>query len=198
MVTTQESGRADSESKAGLLWQIFSVFFRIGAFTFGGGYAMLPLIKGDVVERNHWLEEGEFIDIIGVAQVSPGAVAINSAIFIGYKLAGFVGSVSAALGVVLPSFIVILLIATVFVRFQDAAGVKAFFMGVRPAVTAMIAAAAYKMGKTTIKNWFGAALAAGAFAAQYFFGIHPILALMAGGIAGYTYSRAVPPAEKGR
>ncbi len=176
-------------SHSARLSQLFWVFFRIGAFTFGGGYAMLPLIRAEVVERQEWLAADEFIDIIGVAQCAPGAVAINTAIFIGYKLFGLPGAVIAATGVVCPSFIVILLIATVFVRFQDVPAVAAFFRGVRPAVTALIAAAALKMGRTVLRDRFRIVLAIVAFAVLYLLGLHPIPVLAAGGFAGWLAGR---------
>lgn len=176
---------AARQTKSALLWQLFSCFFRIGAFTFGGGYAMLPLIRAEVVERKEWLAGEEYLDITGVAQSAPGAVAINSAIFIGYKLGGLAGAGAATLGMVLPSFFTILLIATVFSRFQDVAAVKAFFHGVRPAITALIAAAAVKMGKPVLNTGFSSILALAAAIAVLGFGVHPIIALTAGGTAGY-------------
>jgi len=192
----QERG-VTRRSKPRLLWELFGCFFRIGAFTFGGGYAMLPLIRVEVVERKRWLEDDEYLDIIGVAQSAPGAVAINSSIFVGFKTGGFPGAVAATCGMVLPSFITILLIATVFSRFQDVAAVKAFFRGVRPAVTALIAAAAVKMGRPVLKNGFSIGLATAAFAALLVGGVHPIVALIAGGAAGYARSRVARPAAKG-
>ncbi|MGI5838718.1 MAG: chromate transporter [bacterium] len=189
---------AVKHAKSGLLWQLCSCFFRIGAFTFGGGYAMLPLIRAEVVERKEWLAGEEYIDIIGVAQSAPGAVAINSSIFIGYKLGGLAGAVAATLGMVLPSFIIILLIATVFSRFQDAAAVKAFFRGVRPAVTALIAAAAVKMGKPVLNTGFSFALALAAAIVVLSGWVHPIVALTAGGTAGYFFGQlAAAETEKG-
>jgi chromate transporter len=189
---------AVKHAKSGLLWQLCSCFFRIGAFTFGGGYAMLPLIRVEVVERKEWLAGEEYIDIIGVAQSAPGAVAINSSIFIGYKLGGLAGAVAATLGMVLPSFIIILLIATVFSRFQDAAAVKAFFRGVRPAVTALIAAAAVKMGKPVLNTGFSFALALAAAIVVLSGWVHPIVALTAGGTAGYFFGQlAAAETEKG-
>ena len=181
-----------------LLKRLFFCFLRIGAFTFGGGYAMLPLIRKDVVEQCCWLQDDEFMDIIGVVQMAPGAVAINCAIFIGYKLARLPGALTAAIGVVLPSFGIILLIATAFSHFQEVAAVQAFFQGVRPAITVLIAVAAYKMGLITLTTRFNLGLALAAFAGMYGLGLHPIAVLLAGGAAGFAGSRLFPPAAGGR
>ena len=103
----------------GLLRHLFITFFKIGATTFGGGYAMIPVIRQEMVSAKNWLTNEEFVDVLAVAQSSPGAVAINSAVFIGYKLAGIPGSFSALLGVVLPSFLIILLVAVFFAQFAQ-------------------------------------------------------------------------------
>ena len=128
-------------------WQLFAAFFRIGAFTIGGGYAMIPLIQKEVVDNKHWLEEREFIDMLAMAQSAPGVIAINTAIFVGYKVKGFKGSLITTLGSALPSFLIILLIAIVFTDFRDNAVVARIFKGIRPAVVALIAAPLYNMSK---------------------------------------------------
>ncbi|MDR2039111.1 MAG: chromate transporter [Bacteroidales bacterium] len=130
------------------LFQIFWSFFKIGSFTLGGGYAMVPLIQREVVDRKKWLPEKEFVEMLGLAQASPGPIALNTAIFVGYKTRGMKGIVSSSLGVILPSFIIILLIAVVFVDFKNNPVVERIFKGIRPAVVALIAAPLWKMGKT--------------------------------------------------
>lgn len=118
---------------------LFSVFFKIGAFTFGGGYAMLPLIEAEVVHKRRWIDAKEFLDLVAVSQAAPGIMAVNVSIFIGYKLRGLPGAVVATLGAALPSFLIILLIALFFRNFRNNETAARIFMGIRPAVVALIA-----------------------------------------------------------
>lgn len=134
------------------LFEMFMVFFKIGAFTIGGGYAMVPLIEKQVVENKKWIEKEEFIDMIALAQSCPGVLAVNTAIFVGYKTAGYAGVFFTVLGAVLPSFLIILLIASIFVGIKDSPVVERIFMGIRPAVVALIAAPVYRMGKNAKIN----------------------------------------------
>jgi chromate transporter len=130
-----------------MLLRLFWTYLKIGTFTLGGGYAMLPLIQREVVDRQHWIDEQEFLNMIALAQAAPGLIAVNSAIFIGHRLAGWRGVVATVLGAVLPSVVVILLIAVFFTRFKQMPAVEAVFKGLRPAVVALIAAAVVKMLK---------------------------------------------------
>ena len=132
--------------------ELFWSFFKIGAFTLGGGYAMIPLVRDEVVEKKHWIAEDEFLNMLALAQSAPGVMAVNTAIFVGYKLHGLRGMVAALLGSVLPSFLIILLIATVFLEWKDYPQVEAVFKGIRPAVVALIAAPLYKMSKPLFKT----------------------------------------------
>lgn len=125
---------------------LFAAFFKIGLFTFGGGYAMLSMILSELCERRGWITEAELMDVAAVAESTPGPIAINSATYIGYKQAGFFGALAATLGVVLPSFVIILVIAALIRNFLQYAGVQAFLSGVRPCVVAMILATAVTMG----------------------------------------------------
>ncbi len=145
-------------SRAPLL-SLFWVFLKIGAFTLGGGYAMIPLIQREVIEKKRWIAEDEFLNMLALAQSAPGVLAANTAIFIGYKLRGWQGVIAALLGSILPSFVIILLIATVFTRYRSLPALEAIFKGIRPAVVALIAAPLYKMAhsaglleKPTLKN----------------------------------------------
>lgn len=124
---------------------------KIGTFTLGGGYAMLPLIQREVVDRQHWIDEEEFLNMIALAQAAPGLIAVNSAIFIGWRIGGWRGVAGAVLGAVLPSFVIILAIAMVFSEWKEQPAVEAAFKGIRPAVVALIAAPLVKMTKTAIK-----------------------------------------------
>ena len=112
------------------LWQVFLTFFKIGAFTFGGGYAMIPLIQHEAVEKRKWVTDEDILDIVAIAESTPGPIAINSATFVGYRAAGVLGSAAATLGVVLPSFVIILALSFVLAQFQEVKYVQYAF---RPA-----------------------------------------------------------------
>ncbi len=119
----------------------------------GGGYAMLPLIQREVVERKKWIDEEEFLNMIALAQAAPGLIAVNSAIFIGWRIGGWRGVCGAVLGAVLPSFLIILAIAMVFSEWKELPAVEAAFKGIRPAVVALIAAPLFKMAKAAKISW---------------------------------------------
>ncbi len=128
--------------------QMFYTFLKIGAFTLGGGYAMIPLIQAEVVNKRRWIDEQEFLNMLALAQSAPGVMAANAAIFIGYKMRGWKGIIATLLGSILPSFVIILLIATIFTRFRELPAIEAIFKGIRPAVVALIAAPLYKMARS--------------------------------------------------
>jgi len=130
-----------------LYFQLFWSFFKIGAFTLGGGYAMIPLFQREVVDVKRWIGEKEFLELLAIAQSSPGPIALNTALFTGYKTKGVWGSVVAALGMALPSFIAIMLIVWFFTDFKEQPVVERVFKGIRPAVVALIVAPLWKMGK---------------------------------------------------
>ena len=130
---------------------LFWTYLKIGTFTVGGGYAMLPLIQREVVDRQGWIDEEEFLNMIALAQAAPGLIAVNSAIFIGWRVGGWRGVCGAVLGAVLPSFLIILAIAMVFQDWKELPAVEAAFKGIRPAVVALIAAPQVKMARTAIK-----------------------------------------------
>ena len=137
-----------SDKVTNMLLQLFKTFGKIGAFTLGGGYAMIPIIEDEVVDKHHWISREEFIDLIAVAQSCPGVFAINISTFIGYKLRKESGAIVSALGAALPSFIIILLIAMFFHRFMDVPWVAAMFRGIRPAVVALIAVPTFNLAKS--------------------------------------------------
>ncbi|ADL08785.1 chromate transporter [Thermosediminibacter oceani] len=166
------------------LLSMFWVFFKIGAFTLGGGYAMIPLMKVEIVDRQNWLEEKEFLDIIAVAQCSPGAVAINSSVYIGYRLFGLAGAVIATLGTVLPSFLSILSIALVYTGVRAYPAVQKAFRGIYPALVVLILAAVFNLQKAAFKNRIDVAVAITGLIALVVFDVHPILVILASGITG--------------
>lgn len=135
------------------LWRVFASFFKIGAFTFGGGYAMIPLIQNEAVERQHWVTDEDILEVVAIAESTPGPIAINSATFVGYKAAGVAGSVCATLGVVLPSFVVILLLSFVLRQFQQVQAVQYAFQGIRAGVLALLVKALYTMYKKSPRGW---------------------------------------------
>ncbi len=178
-----------------IYWQLFSDFFKIGAFTLGGGYAMIPIIQSEVVDRRHWLKQEEFLDIIAIAQSCPGVFAINMSVFIGYKLRKLPGALCAAFGTALPSFAIILLIAMFFSRFQDNPVVESIFKGIRPAVVALIAAPTFtlaKSAKITLSNCW---IPIGSALAIYLMGVNPVFIILAAGFGGYLYGKYVSPTE---
>ncbi|MGV2794845.1 chromate transporter, partial [Clostridium perfringens] len=132
--------------------EMFISFFKIGAFTFGGGYAMIPLIEEEVVKNKKWIEKEEFIDILVVSQSLPGALAVNCSIFLGYKIGGVIGGIMALLAVVLPSFLIIIIIAAFFMQFRDNYYVNAAFKGITAAVPMLVLVGAVSLSKGLPKN----------------------------------------------
>ena len=135
-----------------LLFEIYFTFFKIAPFTFGGGFAMIPIFEKEMVEKKKWFESEKIIDIFAISQSVPGAIAVNSATFIGYQLAGIPGAIVAAVGIVMPTFIIIILLSVLLVSFQSNIHVQSALKGIRPTVIALIAIAGYRMGKTAIKD----------------------------------------------
>lgn len=179
----------------GIYWTSFRTFFRIGMFTLGGGYAMIPIIQNEIVEKRKWMSEDEFLDVLAIAQSCPGVFAINISIFIGYKLRKIKGAVCTCLGTALPSFLIILLIAMFFHSFKDNRIVEAIFRGIRPAVVALIAVPTFNLAKSariTLTNcWIPIACAMAIWA----LGVSPILIILIAGTAGYIYGRYIRPIE---
>jgi chromate transporter len=167
-----------------MLFEIFKTFFKIGAFTIGGGYAMIPIIQKEVVDNKNWMENEEFLDAIAVTNSLPGPLAINSATFVGYKTAGISGAFAAALGAVMPSFLIILTIAIFFSSFSNNPLLESVFAGVRPAVVALIAYALVKLAKSAGITKINIALGLIALAAILFIKLHPIFVVILAGIAG--------------
>ncbi len=159
------------------LWQVFLVFAKLGAFTIGGGYAMIPLIRDEMVKRN-WMSDEELPDIIAMAQSAPGVLAVNMSIFAGYKLHGVKGSVVATLGSVLPSFISILLIAMIFTNFRDNPVVERIFKGIRPVVVSLIAVPMINMARKNNKTWWAWAISAATLFLVAFLSFSPIYILL--------------------
>lgn len=167
---------------------LFRTFFKVGCFTFGGGFAMIPIIQKECVDNHCWMTNDEFIDMIAVTQSAPGPVAVNSAVFAGYRLAGFGGALSALLGTVLPSFLIILAFAMFLTSQANKSVMQDFFYGVRPAVVALILGAGLGMGKKSIKGYLDLLIALTALILLIFGHIHPILLIVAGALLGVIRS----------
>ncbi len=155
------------------LWQLFGVFAKMGAFTIGGGYAMLPLIEQEMTRRG-WISQEDIQDIIVLAQSAPGILAVNMAIYTGHKIRGLKGSIVSAVGAVLPSLVIILLIAMFFTEFKDNDIVRRIFQGVRPAAVALILVPAVRMARSGCKSWWTWAIAAASLLGVAFLKVSPI------------------------
>ncbi|MGV8979706.1 chromate transporter [Clostridium sp.] len=173
--------------------QLFTSFFKIGLFSFGGGYAMITLISDEIV-KHHWLLQSEFIRIIGIAEMTPGPIAVNSATFIGYKTAGMLGAASATLGVALPSLLIILFAASFFFKNSEHPLMKKIFYGIRPVIAGLILTAALTISKSTLVkkttsggisfNYWTLIIAVVIAGLALKTKIHPILLIIISGVLG--------------
>jgi chromate transporter len=169
--------------------ELFKTFFKIGAFTLGGGYAMIPIIESEVVDKHKWLDREEFLDTLAVAQSCPGVFAINMSTFVGYKLRSTSGALAASLGTALPSFIILLLIAMCFQNFINVGWIAAMFRGIRPAVVALIAVPTFRLGQRAKLNKFTIWIPVVCALLIWALGVSPIYIIIAAGLAGYLYGR---------
>ena len=175
-----------------LFLQLFWTYLKIGTFTIGGGYVMLSMIEHEVVERKGWIDREEFLNMIALAQAAPGLIAVNSAIFIGWRIGGWRGVIATVLGAVLPSFVIILAIAMLFQDYKDYPAVEAIFKGVRPAVVALIAAPLCKMAKSAKITWATAFIPIAGALLIWLGGLSPIWIISITVVAAllYTYLTA--------
>lgn len=162
--------------------KIFTCFAKIGAFTIGGGYAMIPIIQREVVEKNKWISEEDFLDVLAISQSAPGILAVNISIFLGYRLRGTRGSIVATLGSALPSFLIILLIAMFFAGYQDNPAVVSMFKGIRPVVVSLIAVPMINMAKKAKLNIYTGILAAATALLIVFLNVSPLYILLVTGV----------------
>ena len=166
---------------------LFTTFFKIGLFTIGGGYAMIPLIEKEVIDKHQWMSQQEFVDLLAVAQSTPGVFAVNMAIFIGYKLRGFYGSVVSTLGAVLPSFLIILCIALFFQQFKDSPIVENVFKGIRPAVVALIAVPTFNVARTAGINKKNVWIPIVSALFIWLLGVSPVWVIVSAGVGGLVW-----------
>lgn len=170
-------------------WDLFASFFQIGALTFGGGLAMLPMLQKEIVEKHHWASEDEIIDYFAIGQVTPGVIAVNTATFIGYKIKGIGGGIIATLGVITPSLIIITAIAAFISNFMDLAVVQHAFVGIRVAVCALVTVAIIKLAKSSIKDSIGTIVCLLVFLLVTFAGISSIYVVIAAIVFGLFWKR---------
>lgn len=170
----------------------FGTFFKIGLFTIGGGYAMVPLIEEEVVNKKKWITQEEFIDLLAVSQSVPGVFAVNFSIFIGYKLKKFPGAFSLALGTILPSFLIILAIALFFQQFKEYEAVESIFKGIRPAVVALIAAPTFSMAKSAKISKYDVWIPVVSALLIWLMGVSPVYIIAIAGIGGFIYGKIKP------
>ncbi|MBQ8600833.1 MAG: chromate transporter [Clostridia bacterium] len=169
-------------------FEVFWTFFKIGAFTFGGGYAMVPLIQKEAVVKKGWITDDDILEIIAIAESTPGPIAINSATFVGYRAAGFFGAMSATLGVVLPSFVVILAISYILEEFQSFKPVQYAFFGIRAGVLALVIKALWTMYKKCPKGAVSYILLAASFVLAAFTDINVIFVIIGCAVFGLISS----------
>lgn len=166
------------------LLEMFLIFARIGGFTFGGGYAMLPILQREVVEKRNWATQEELMDYYAIGQCTPGIIAVNTATFIGYKLKGVIGGIIATIGVITPSVIIIVLISAFISNFQDIIYVKWAFSGIRAAVVALIASSIIKLSKKSLIDVITVIIFLTVTALSFFTSLSPIIFVVVAGICG--------------
>jgi len=167
----------------------FGIFLKIGTFTLGGGYAMVPLIENEIVDKEKWISKDDFLDLLAIAQSTPGVFAVNISIFVGYKLRGIRGSIVTALGTILPAFISILIIALFFHNFKENTIVEHIFKGIRPAVVALIAVPTFNMAKSAKINRYTIIIPIASALLIWLLGVSPIYIIIVAGLGGYIYGR---------
>lgn len=173
------------------LFELFAVFFKMGSFTFGGGYAMLPIIQEEIVNKRNWATDSEILDYYAIGQSTPGIIAVNTATFIGYNRKGIVGGIFATLGIVSPSIIIITIIAAFFKNFQDYTVVQNAFGGIRVVVAALILNTVFKMYRDSVKDWLGIVLFTVSFLLLTFLDITPIIVIVISAIIGIIRLKSI-------
>ncbi len=178
------------------VWTLFWTFFKIGAFTFGGGYAMIPLVQREVAENHKWLDDEDIMSVIAISESTPGPIAINMSTFVGYRTAGVLGSTLATLGVVLPSFIIILLVSGVLREFYHLDAVRYAFEGIRAGVLALIFKALWSLYKKCPHNLISYILMAAAFVVVAFFDVSALIIIIGCALCGLISSLVLARREK--
>ena len=172
------------KSKFKLCLQLFLTFMKIGVVTFGGGYAMIPIIENETSKKKNWIHPDDLIEVIALSESTPGPIAICAAAFVGYKVAGVAGAFASTVGVVLPSFIIIYLISLFLRRFQDIKAIQYAFFGIRAGVLALLIKAVISMFKKSPKNIVAYIIMAGSLIAVAFFSANVIVILLSAAVIG--------------
>ena len=173
------------------LMELFMIFFKMGSFTFGGGYAMLPIIQEEIVNKRKWASDEEILDYYAIGQSTPGIIAVNTATFIGYNQRGVAGGIVATLGIVSPSILIITIIAMFFKNFQDYIMVQHALGGIRVVVAALILNAVLKMYRDSVKDWVGVLLFVISFFLLVFLDITPIIVIITSAILGIIRFKSI-------
>lgn len=189
MMKIASSRQTRVSERLSVLVELFVVFFKIGPATFGGGYAMIPMIEREVVERRRWMEQQEMNDLLSVAGSAPGGVGVNASAFVGYRMAGIAGAIAATLGITLPTFLIVFGLSLFYSFFQNEPKVQAAFQGIRGAVIGLIAVAAYRMGKNSLFDWTTIVVAAGSLMILLLTGLNPVFLILAGLVIGWVVIR---------
>ncbi len=171
------------------LHELFWTFFKIGAFTIGGGYAMIPLMEQEIVDKRKWLNKEEFMDTMSLAQSMPGVFAVNMATNVGFRTRGFAGAFTAIMGNVLMPILLILVLAIFFRQFSDNPIVESIFKGIRPAVVALIAAPVFNMAKTAKISWSNFWIPVAATLLIWLLGVSPVIIILVAGLSGFVYGK---------
>ena len=170
-----------------ILLKLLFTFFKIGLFSFGGGYAMIPFMQREIIEKHQWLSSNEFVDIIGISQMTPGPVSVNSATFVGYKVGGVVGSIFATLGITVISFILVSIASKAIDKFKESKYLKAALLGMRPVLIALIINAFISLAKDAyvdVKSIIVTLIVGGCLFSKK---IHPIVIIVLAGLLGIIF-----------
>ena len=188
----------DNAAKRVSLWQLFITFFKTGLFTFGGGYAMISILEEELVDRKKWLTSQDMLDMLVIAESTPGVIAVNTATSVGFRLRGVLGAIIATLGVVLPSFLIITALTFIINKFRLETNewYVAAFTGIQACVTILVVNAFVKMAKQVEKTWFSLILALASFAVAVFTDFNVIFVILIGGALGIVYSLIVEHVAK--
>lgn len=170
------------------LWQLFVTFFKTGLFTFGGGYAMISILEEELVTKKHWITSRQMLDMLVIAESTPGVIAVNTATGVGFRVRGVLGAIVATIGVVLPSFVIISALSYVINAFADNTWYKAAFTGVQACVTVLVVNAFIKMFRQLERGWFSALMLVAAFDVALFTDFNVIFLILIGGLLGIVYT----------
>lgn len=188
---TEQKAKEEGQKPAGwrIYWEIFSTMFRIGLCTFGGGYAMLPILQDEFIHKRHWITEKEMLDIISLSESLPGAIAVDAVIMVGYRIKKVKGGIVSVIGGVLPSVLVLTLVTFFYSSIQEGSIVWLFMRGIRAGVVGLMCSVVFSLFQTAVGDWFSGLLFGLGFVLAMFTHIQLILLVLFGGLAGYCYGR---------